>query len=373
MGAAPAFRAAAGCSACRLSALRLFVNSFSTVRIADPSAARRSFTSTAPAAASAASKYSAFHATLRMRMPGGPAIEERAEERKNDDDQKDLSPEPDNAEVPWYLQVEPPRHPTLIHEPAPLPDIPEGAPKLVEPLVKFVSDELGIDDISLLDLREMDPPPALGPELLMVIGTARSERHLHVAADRLVRWLRGRGVAAKADGLLGRNELKIRLRRKARKAKLLGHTRIKDDGITTGWICINIGTVGWSDKEVELVDDSGRQTGFGVPQSGTTIVVQMLIESRRQELELEKLWNGQLKRSLEQASKLDSYEPPKKPSNKRKGAFSPRGNSSKAQDDPPQFSAQRFFSTSARRVADAPFQESALGQALRREFRGTVL
>ncbi|KAK3688220.1 hypothetical protein B0T22DRAFT_498397 [Podospora appendiculata] len=353
MGAAPAFRAAAGCSACRLSALRLFVNSFSTVRIADPSIARRSFTSTA---STAASKYAAFHPTPRM--PRSPAIEERVDE-SHEDGQQDLSPKADDADVPWYLQVEPPRHPTLIHEPAPLPDIPEGAPKIVEPLVKFVSDELGIDDISLLDLREMDPPPALGPELLMVIGTARSERHLHVSADRLVRWLRGRGVAAKADGLLGRNELKIRLRRKARKAKLLGNTRTTDDGITTGWICINMGTVGWSDMEVELVDDSGRQTGFGVPQSGTTIVVQMLIESRRQELELEKLWNGQLKRSQEQASKLDSYEPPKKPGNKRKA-------------DPPQFSAQRFFSTSARRVADAPFQESALGQALRREFRGAA-
>ena len=172
---------------------------------------------------------------------------------------------------------------------------------MMEPLLKFTSDECGLDDLSLLDLREMDPPPALGPNLIMLFGTARSERHLHVSADRLVRWLRGRGISAQADGLMGRNELKIKLRRIARKAKLLGNSGVArggDDGITTGWICVNLGSVEGSHKETVMTDEQGRPTGFGVPQTGTTIVVQMLTGPRREEQDMESLWKGMLKGSL---------------------------------------------------------------------------
>lgn len=172
----------------------------------------------------------------------------------------------------------------------------------MEPLVKHVSEDLGLDDLTLLDLRELDPPPALGPDLIMLFGTARSERHLHVSADRLVRWLRGYGISAKADGLLGRNELKTRLRRQARKAKLLGNagvTRGGDDGISTGWICVNLGTIGGSDTETVILDEKGRPTGFGVSQMGTTVVIQFMTSSRRAELDLETLWLGKLRRSQE--------------------------------------------------------------------------
>jgi hypothetical protein len=184
----------------------------------------------------------------------------------------------------------------------------------MEPLLKFVADELGMDELALLDLREMDPPPALGPDLLMLFGTARSERHLHVSADRLVRWLRGRGITADADGLLGRNELKVKLRRLARKAKLLGNSGVMrggDDGISTGWVCVNLGLVGGSHQEIEMVDAQGRPAGFGVPQTGTSVVVQMLTESRRQELDLEGLWSGMLQRSLEKANSLPAIRAPR--------------------------------------------------------------
>ncbi|KAK4235586.1 hypothetical protein C8A03DRAFT_46308 [Achaetomium macrosporum] len=285
------------CSACSLSALRLFITNFGEASsgLKATTARSRRFTPI-----NAAVAFSSLRPTPRLL--GSPAIEERIEEQRSDDvKQETPSSISDAANVPWYLQVEPPRHPTLLHEPSLLPDIPDGSPKLMEPLLKFVADELGLDELSLLDLREMDPPPALGPELIMLFGTARSERHLHVSADRLVRWLRGRGVSATADGLLGRNELKIKLRRIARKAKLLGTSgvgRSGDDGISTGWICVNLGLVGGSHQEMEMLDEQGRPTGFGVPQTGTTIVVQMLTESRRQELDLESLWSDLLEKSL---------------------------------------------------------------------------
>lgn len=316
MSATPAVLRASACSACRFSALRLFVSSFATPRAPLPAARTRIL--------SPAVTYSTFRPSPQLLA--SPAIEEHAEPAAQEQPNKiedaqaeankaEASTETSNeggADVPWYLQVDAPTHPTLVHEPPPLPDIPEGSPKLMEPLVKFVSDELGMDNLDLLDLRAIDPPPALGPEVLMLFGTARSERHLHVSADRLVRWLRNRGISAKADGLLGRNELKTKLRRKARKAKLLGTTGLPsgaDDGITTGWICVNLGTIGWSDMEMEFKDENGMTSGFGVPQSGTTIVVQLMTETRREELALEKLWSGILRRSLERQDKIDGKLP----------------------------------------------------------------
>ena len=80
----------------------------------------------------------------------------------------------------------------------------------------------------------------------MLIGTARSEKHLHVSADRLCRWLRSTyKLRPNADGLLGRNELKLKLKRKAKKAKLLGSSTDEnaDDGVRTGWVCVDVGVV----------------------------------------------------------------------------------------------------------------------------------
>ncbi|KAK4125648.1 hypothetical protein N657DRAFT_654250 [Parathielavia appendiculata] len=290
------------CSTCSASTLRLFIGNFADVqgRESVTISKSRRFAPTAAAA------FSTFRPTPRWF--GSPALEESAKQQRDDDDQDaDASSQTTSSDVPWYLQVEPPRHPTLIHEPAPLPEVPDGAPKLMEPLLKYVADELGLDDLSLLDLREMDPPPALGPDLLMLFGTARSERHLHVSADRLVRWLRGRGIAATADGLLGRNELKIKLRRLARKAKLLGNSGVMrggDDGISTGWVCVNLGLVGGSHQEVEMVDEQGRQMGFGVPRTGSTIVVQLLTEPRRDDLDLESFWRDMLQKSLSKTNSL---------------------------------------------------------------------
>ncbi|KAK0620482.1 hypothetical protein B0T14DRAFT_521528 [Immersiella caudata] len=284
MSTAPTIRAA-GCSACRFSALRLFASHVLPIR-AHQASLRNRLTAPTPRA-----RYSTFRPTPCLAQ--NFAIEERM------DPKEEGAPK---EEVPWYLEVEPPIHPTLVRQAPPLPDVPEGAPRLAKPLVQYISGELGLDDVEILDLREMDPPPAIGPELLMLFGTARSERHLHVSADRLVRWLRGRGITAKADGLLGRNELKTKLRRQARKAKMLGSSagiRTEDDGISTGWICVNLGTIGSSDKEIEILNEAGEPMGFGVPHTGSTIVVQIMTESRRQELNLEHLWEGQLRRGLQ--------------------------------------------------------------------------
>ncbi|CAG7562742.1 unnamed protein product [Fusarium equiseti] len=214
-----------------------------------------------------------------------------------------VSPEPAESEdVPWFLEVEAPRHPESQHA-VELPKVPEGAPEVIEPMIKYIFEDMGLDDISLLDMRDLDPPAALGPNLIMLFATARSERHLHISSGRFVRWLRkNHNISARADGLIGPGELRTKLRRLRKKAKLMGtNTAIipgGDNGISTGWVCVNFSSSGDEIDEAAKVDDTGRFSGFGAPQTGTTVVVQCMTDPRRAELDLETLWKGILKKSL---------------------------------------------------------------------------
>ncbi|MCJ1252305.1 ATPase synthesis protein 25 mitochondrial [Lignoscripta atroalba] len=210
---------------------------------------------------------------------------------------------PSNSFVPWYLQVDSPQPiSSTLSERQRLPELPTNSPPLLHPILEHISIDLGLDDLSILDLRNLEPPPALGGNLVMLLGTARSEKHLHVSADRFCRWLRTtHKLSPYADGLLGRNELKLKLRRKARRARLLGSVGstergTADDGIRTGWVCVNVGTI----KEAAEVAQGSKEpdglVGFGSQEGGVKLVVQMLTEEKREELDLEGLWGGTLAR-----------------------------------------------------------------------------
>jgi hypothetical protein len=168
----------------------------------------------------------------------------------------------------------------------------------------------------------MDPPPALGSNLLMILGTTRSEKHLHVSADRLCRWLRTEHhLSPYADGLLGRNELKLKMRRLAKKKNLLSAVGASvysatndpegenvDDGIRTGWVCVNIGTVegGELPKSPEQIAREAEApiVGFNTQVAGSKIVVQMMTEEKREALGLEKLWMGILRRNIQERNEV---------------------------------------------------------------------
>jgi peroxin-12 len=165
----------------------------------------------------------------------------------------------------------------------------------------------------------------------MIIGTARSVKHLNVSADRFCRWLRSHyKIRPYADGLLGRNELKLKLRRKARRLRLaqsVGNTleATKDDGITTGWICVNLGSVEAAGEEtstgeggdLDQATGPGREEtrrdtepnddgymGFGRRSTALRIVVQMFTEEKRAEMDLEGLWEARMARTAAKREKL---------------------------------------------------------------------
>ncbi|KAI1435004.1 hypothetical protein GGR50DRAFT_703463 [Xylaria sp. CBS 124048] len=315
---------AAGCSHCRSRMLGLFIGSAPR-----PVPAVRSplqtYARTSPVIRVFPVPVRGFSSLSDPNSPAPNAdygYDSRASEEVPEIDDDGAAPGPAKKadDVPWYLQVEPPTHVAQM-APQPLPEVPPGSPDIIGSLLEYASEEIGLDDLSLLDLRKLDPPPALGSNLFMLFGTARSERHLHVSAGRLVRWLRANHrVHATADGLLGPNERKTKLRRKAKRAKLLGTTGNDDmdDGIRTGWICVNLGTISRGGPESEIIGEDGRVSGFGVSHSGFTIVFQIMVESRRAELALETLWMGVLERSLNPPSKSNATLENKSPTQRAK-------------------------------------------------------
>ena len=235
------------------------------------------------------------------------------------------------SSIPWYLQVDPPDSSyKSLSERQRLPELPLDPPPLLQPVLEYISIDLGLEDLSIFDLRNVDPPPALGTNLLMVLGTARSEKHLHVSADRFCRWLRTtHKLSPYPDGLLGRGELKRKLRRKNRRARLLSsvgasESSTVDDGLRTGWVCVNVGIIDDGRDANEQIQESEGFVGFGEQVSGAKVVIQMLTAEKREELDLEDLWGGILVRqqkrdarrlngedeALQQAdSTLPNYEP----------------------------------------------------------------
>lgn len=252
---------------------------------------------------------------------------------------------------PWYLQEEAPRHPTLVPELQPLPDIPADTPAILADLVKCLAEDMGLDNLNLLDLRALDPPAALGPSLIMLFGSARSERHLHISAGRLKSWLRKRGFNVQADGLMGRKEFKVQMRRRHRRAKLLGTTPSPaESGLATRWVCMNLGTIGYeATDEMPFSSNDGTFTGFGVRQTGgTTIVLQLFTESKREDMGLEGLWSRILARRENNLLVQDDLEYSEAGADPNEVALFTEGGSPKVLARPSQ---RRFFSTSSRLCA----------------------
>ncbi|KAM5345206.1 hypothetical protein ACJ41O_011068 [Fusarium nematophilum] len=273
---------------------------------------------------------------------------------------------PDDS--PWFLEVEPPRHAQSQHA-VELPKIPEDAPEVLGPMVNYIFEDMGLDDISLLDLRDLDPPAALGPNLIMLFATARSERHLHISSGRFQRWLRKKhSIDARADGLIGPGELRTKLRRLRKKAKLMGtNTAIipgGDNGISTGWVCVHFSSRGDSINEAASFDDTGRFSGFGAPQTGITVVVQCMTEARRGELGLEHLWRGVLKRNLQENKKArgEKFASPEELDQLLASKVQLPTTGSALQWQAMQKASQqhRSYSTSARRLAPALAQTHAV-------------
>jgi hypothetical protein len=293
---------ATGCAGCRLNLIRSFASLANpSIRLQQPPNRPHTSRRSQQLRYSSQGPHYATSLGTSTHDDNSKVVEKEKEDEFDEDIEDTQAVEGTQvSSVPWYLQVDSPqRAPMPISERQRIPDLPGHAPPILAPLIQQVSVDLGLDDLTLLDLRGLDPPPALGANLLMLIGTARSEKHLHVSADRLCRWLRSTyKLKPDADGLLGRNELKLKLKRKAKRAKLMGSAADdnNDDGVRTGWVCVDIGVVPSAEGMPEPAPVPKDFVGFGRRTDDVRIVVQMLTEEKRADINLEKLWTGILER-----------------------------------------------------------------------------
>ncbi|TLD39484.1 Amino-acid permease [Venturia nashicola] len=240
------------------------------------------------------------------------ALEDTTESVSTPSELPPVIPEQLDPTIPWYLQVQQPKRQLDVDHPMAerqrLPEMPPESPPELAAILEHLSVDIGLDYLTLLDLRALNPPPALGANLLMIIGTARSDKHLHVSADRFCRHLRtNHKLKPYADGLLGRNELKLKMKRKNRRAKLVANAGVVspenvDDGIRTGWVCVHAGQIEPAEGVEKDIRPIEGFVGFGSETNKVTIVVQMLTEEKREELDLEGLWNTMLGRNIRRQS-----------------------------------------------------------------------
>lgn len=281
----------AACQSCRHEVLRSFV---SVSGIPMPRSS--------PLSSRSISNPRAFSAVTLLRSDRPPTLNQLdtlLSEPEEPSSHSDTNTPASSQHVPWYLQEEAPIIKERPLTEAHLPQIPDDSPEMLSTLLEYTYKDLGLDDLKLFDLRGLEIPAALGANVIMIIGTARSVKHLNVSADRLCRWLRSQyKLSPYADGLLGRNELKIKLRRKAKRARAASAAGAmvdeKDDGITTGWICVNAGMVDKGATTTQL-SDVGIE-GFGNLDLGTSVVVQIFTEEKRADVDLDGLWEATLAR-----------------------------------------------------------------------------
>ncbi|KAK6515247.1 ATPase synthesis protein 25 mitochondrial [Arthrobotrys conoides] len=218
-------------------------------------------------------------------LEGIEGIEEaeiRAEEEAEEDiEYRSSEPAASSApsdRTPWYhhstLQPAPRRFVSPLIEQ--MPDLPPNSPKNLDTLLNYLIKELSLSKIKIMDLRDLEPTPALGANTIMLITTARSERHMTIASDKCARYMRSilEGSQIYADGLIGRGEIKLRERRERRKGKR--RTAEDEEAMRVGWICVN---------------------------SGQGIVVQIMTGWKREQLNLEGLWSRKIHTSMKRKLK----------------------------------------------------------------------
>ncbi|KAF8459586.1 hypothetical protein BGX38DRAFT_1138373 [Terfezia claveryi] len=184
--------------------------------------------------------------------------------------------------IPWYLKDTYATRSSLVPERAPLPPLPDNSPELLGEILEQLDAELGVTDMNIMDLRPLDPAPAIGRDIIMIFGNTRSERHLHNTANKICRWLRSaHGIRPYADGLIGRNAQKLINRRRIRRGKVTASQSGEvNEYVATEWVCVNTGYEG--------------------------IILQLFTPKRRGELNLEALWERKLDTNKKNMEKLGS-------------------------------------------------------------------
>lgn len=167
--------------------------------------------------------------------------------------------------TPWFMEYNKQfeeQFPLERREKEPIPELPSDVPAMLQPLAEYMTQDLVLKDLSVLDLRDRENP--WGNDTIMLLCTARSERQLRSSAESLKGYLRKREFAPRIEGLINWENTKVKRRRRR---KMLGRANYQVEDDRLNWLFIEVGG-----------------------HSG--VILQLFSEDGRREYALEELWQG---------------------------------------------------------------------------------
>lgn len=173
--------------------------------------------------------------------------------------------EPATKIMPWFMEYNKQfeeQFPLDRREAEPIPEIPKGSPPVLLSLAKYMTQDLVLKDLSLLDLRNRENP--WGDNTIMVVCTARSERQLRSSADSLKGFLRKLGFNPQVEGLVNWENTKVKRRRRR---KMIGRANYQIEDDRLNWLFLEVG-------------------------GSSGLILQLFSEDGRREYALEELWQG---------------------------------------------------------------------------------
>lgn len=193
-----------------------------------------------------------------------------------------------NDPSPWYLNPGESPNITSPLKPIHIPDLPKDHPPSLENLVIYLTQELGIDELLVFDMRnkkQNDPDTAEGAYDMadfMVLGTGKSTKHLQKASSQLDFYIKHNlHKLPSTEGILKSGELARyhrRLQKKGKKAP--GYSKNTYGAEPNTWVMTDTKSDG--------------------------IIIHMLTKERRLDLNLEYLWSDPVERKKYERSNLSN-------------------------------------------------------------------
>lgn len=180
--------------------------------------------------------------------------------------------------VPWFVEYNKQfdeEFPLEKRATEPIPKLPPQSPAILEQLATYMTQDLLLKDLSVLDLRDRENP--WGSDTIMLLCTAKSERQLRSSAESLKGFLRGHGSRPHIEGLIKWENTKVKRRRRR---KMIGRANYQVEDDRLKWLFMEV----------------GNQTG---------IILQLFSEEGRQEYALEELWQGRANNEVVLPKKLE--------------------------------------------------------------------
>lgn len=175
-----------------------------------------------------------------------------------------------NEEIPWYMKPEAsPKLNSPLNTISQIPDLPPNSPPALKPIMQFISEELGMQDLALVDLKSSKASKNEGVSDIgdyMILSTGKSPKHIIKASSQLNFFIKNKyHRLAVTEGILRTGIIARYNRRLQRKGKKAPSYAQNDYGASPNtWVM------------TDCCDG---------------IVVHFLTKERRTDLNLEELWD----------------------------------------------------------------------------------